>query len=816
MEEATLFVITRQQKLITHFGDKFPVVVLPSFFKALRLMKTRSLNYSLFIVDQRLLVSKSALNFPSFYKKSQKQSNRLILFSESKVPPLYKKVRFDDYLDNSISKSSLQDKITLHLESLRQLKRLKSIESIDQALQIIFANVPIGVCISSGSGLKIDEDQIDYVNSAYSEIVGRSAEELKDNNWLTFTHPDSLGVELEKHKMLQEGKITNYSVVKKYIKPDGSITWVNLISSLLDLKPYKYVAFVQDITAQKEIELSLLESERSKSVFFENLPGMVYRCKYDKDWTMEFLSNGCTELTGYHPIEFINNSRISFNEIIAPEYSDLVSDKWEEAVKNKSIFNFEYEIITSENKRKWVLERGQAVYDKEGEVEVLEGVILDITEQKEAEKELILYSQYDRLTGLPNLHSLEKTLKEAFNQKRKMAIVGLNVTTLHQVSVRYGFSYGQHLINRLGEALKSVSNKNIKLFSIYENYLALLIKNYKDKEQLLNLAKQASKIVEETFALEYIGWGVGILELTKSSLDNFELLLKNLVASADKSLSTYSSKFEISFFDENLQEALIRENEITKALIAFTEGKEAKSIYLNYQPIVRLVDNEVWAFEALARLETENLGLVMPLEFIPIAEKSKLILPLGKKIIELGCQFIKKVHQSGFSNILLAINISPTQLLDYDFIPFLVKTVGLMNLESSSIILEITENEVALNNVEINTVLGDLKAVGFHVALDDFGTGYSSLSKELELNIDCVKIDKLFIDLLTEGAGQESIVENIIGIAHKLEHCVIAEGVEHVSQKEHLMRFGCDMIQGYLFSKPLSEQKAFELISIID
>ena len=188
--------------------------------------------------------------------------------------------------------------------------------------------------------------------------------------------------------------------------------------------------------------------------------------------------------------------------------------------------------------------------------------------------------------------------------------------------------------------------------------------------------------------------------------------------------------------------------------------------------------DSVSGFEALARLSTEKLGLVSPLEFIPIAEKTKLIIPLGEKVIIEAFQFLNRLKANGYDSLGVSINISAIQLLSPDFSSRLFELISEMNVNPGNISIEITESVFAADYDHINNIIEKLRAVGIRVAIDDFGTGYSSLAREKELKVDCLKIDKFFVDKLLDTDPNSAITSDIISMSHKLGHCTIAEGVE--------------------------------------
>ncbi len=718
----------------------------------------------------------------------------------------------DDYLLKPLNGAHLRRRVESHLSALKRVSEQIKAHVLGEVFDTAFASAPIGITVSSFLELDFDEEteRFDYINPKYLEIVGRDSLEISTLDWPQFTHPDDLQEELVHFKRLQSGEIESYSMEKRFVRPDGSIVWVNLITSVFDLNPYRYVCIIQDITKTKEYELALAESERSKSSLLSHIPGMAYRCKYDPEWTMEYISEGCKELTGYTPADLINNSRISFNSIVAPEYRDKLWKEWSEVVKTKEEIEVEYELIDAQGERKWVLERGQAVYSPTGEVEAIEGIVLDISKRKESELNLLYYYQNDLLTGLYNRQYFEQLLqKDSPDQKR--GVVAINLSSIHELSTRYGFYYTQKVLQRIGNALKELSSENLVVIRLHENWFALYVRDYTNLEELQELARKASSIVEQFFLIERLVWGVGILEIEEESEVDLEQLFTNIILTGDKSLTSNATQFEIVCFNQKLVDDTVRENTLIGDLGRYAE--EEGLLSLNYQPIINLESGKIWAIEALARLNSPTLGPIAPAEFIPLAEKTKLIISLGEEVAKMACRFLKRVHDAGYREMKVSINISLIQLMDKDFIQSLSECMGRCSIEPSSIILEITETAIAANYSEMNEILKELKELGYALALDDFGTGYSSLARERELSVDYVKIDQIFIERLLTFDKSEVISGDIISMAHKLGHKVIAEGVEHTKQLELLKEFGCDKVQGFLISKPLAEEEILKLIT---
>jgi len=724
-----------------------------------------------------------------------------------------------DYVRKPIQMESLKARIDIHVELLRVQQFLEQ-KLYEQGLtfDLIFNQAPVGIAISFSNDLITNQQNKNFsINPMYEKITGRTKEELKKLGWEAITHPDDLEKDLRNYKKLQSGEINSYTMEKRLIKPDGSIVWVNLIMASLDLSDNdqsNHIALLQDITRRKAIEAELTESERSKSVLLSHLPGLAYRCNYDREWTMQYVSAGCFELTGYPPESFVANKDLSFNDIIAPEYRDLLWEKWKYNLANKLPLNHEYEIITVDGKKKWVLEMGEGIFNEQGEVEALEGIIIDITDRKTMENSLKYNNEHDSWTGLYNRNYLENilTIDARKQETEKRAILNINLSALQSLTLAYGFHYTQDLIKNIVDALIIYCTNQRQLFYSYENQFVFYLKGYKDKNELIEFCDTISNTLESLLVAERVSGGIGVVEICHDNEHDVDQLLKNILIASERAFGIDDRDFGICFYGAELEARIIREEDIKRELAQIAEDENNSELFLQYQPILDIKSNQICSFEALARLNNNKFGLVPPLEFIPIAEEAKLIIPIGKKIILHAFRFLNKLKNYGYNNISVSINISVIQLLKNDFCENLLEIINEMQVNPENICLEITETVFSSEYEKINRILGELKEAGFFIAIDDFGTGYSSLARERELNINCLKIDKLFIDKLMYLKPKESIINDIISMAHNLDHYVIAEGVEHKKQKQYLIDHGCDKIQGYLISKPLDEDAAFKFL----
>jgi PAS domain S-box-containing protein len=812
---------TTDRLIIQSMLSEYHTVTAGDGVEALRIIKEQS-DINLIILD---------LNMPNMdgfqvleSLRADKQYSRLRTIILTNYDELDNEIRglklgAVDYIRKPINMESLKIRIEVHSELLRVQKALeRKLQNQELTIDTIFNQVPVGIAISNGSCITAtDGNGKNMINPVFEKITGRSKEALNSLSWLDISHPDERDNYVYNLQRLKAGEIKSFSMDTQIVKPDGTAIWINLIIAELALNGdagKSYICLVKDINEQKKTENALLESERSKAILLSHLPGLAYRCAYDRDWTMQFVSEGCYKLTGYTAESLLFNRDLSFNDIIAPEYREKLWEEWKQILSKGQEFNYEYEIITAKGERKWVLEMGEGIFNSNNEVEALEGIIIDISDRKEIENYLRYNMEHDSWTALYNRTYLENMLNRDLkaNSPSKKAVITINLSPIQTVTTANGFHYTQELMKNISDGLVMLSNDKRMLFKTYENLFAFYIKKYESTKELADFCQLIIGILKPLLGIERVGAGLGIFEINDDKILDADKILKDVLIASEKALSLYDGEIGYWFFDSSLEEQINRENEIKKELANIEISNDNGGLYLLYQPIYDLKKKCVCGFEALARLECKSLGLVSPLEFIPIAEKTKLIIPLGNKIITQALTFLKRLRELGYTDIEMSINVSINQFLKPGFSNSLKESINCLELPPEYISLELTESVFEANYQEINFILGELIESGLHIEIDDFGTGYSSLARVSELNVNCLKIDKCFIDSLLYQTPEQAITGDIISMAHKLGYSVIAEGVEHVKQFEYLINNGCDRIQGYLIDKPLDWESAVQLL----
>lgn len=584
------------------------------------------------------------------------------------------------------------------------------------------------------------------------------------------------------------------------------------------------IALAQDITERKKSEEALQESQRVLSTLMGNLPGMAYRCKPDQDRTLEFASEGAQELTGYSPTDLIGNTRISFAQLIHSEDLNQVRTETETAIKEKHAFQLIYRITDRSGKVKWVWEQGIGVHTPEGTLVAQEGFITDITERKLSEERLQYLAHHDALTGLPNrslfLEHLRLALISASRHQRLVAVLFLDLDRFKLINDTLGHAIGDLLLKAVAERLTAclrrsdtvarLQNQDHTVARLGGDEFTLLLTDIAQTADVPIIVQRILNAFSPPFHIEghelFITPSIGI-SLYPNDGENAEKLLRNadtaLYRAKEQGRNNY--QFYLPEMNAKVSERLAMENNLRKAL-------EREEFLLHYQPQVDLTTGQVIGMEALVRWHRPDSGLISPAKFIPLAEETGLIIPLGEWVLRTACAQNQKWQESGLPPIWIGVNLSGRQFQQKGLIETVRKVLSETRLPADYLELELTES-ILMQKVEtITSALSELNAMGIQISIDDFGTGYSSLSYLKRFPISKLKVDRSFVSDITTDPDDAAITAAIINMAHSLKLKVIAEGVETADQLAFLKSLKCDGMQGYLFSRPLSAEQATELL----
>lgn len=521
------------------------------------------------------------------------------------------------------------------------------------------------------------------------------------------------------------------------------------------------------------------------------------------------VSDGIEKIFGLSHQEFKDNP-MALKELVYQKDIKLVNEHMQELFSGKPS-QIEYRIIRLDGEIRWIYENSKPIFDSNGKLIKINGVVLDISDRKKAEEKINKLAYYDSLTGLPNRHMLNDYLKKLLaRSKRKKQMLGVMFIDLDRfktINDTMGHSYGDILLKQVSEKLQKCIREGDIIFRYGGDEFIILLEDI-EQEGVSHVAQRIIDEFSDKFILNnheiYSSPSIGISMYPKDG-DNLETLLKH--ADTAMYLAKEQGKNNYQFYTSTLTKKkflnMKLENGLRKAL-------ERNEFLLYYQPQMELGTGKIIGMEALIRWQHPDFGLVPPAEFIPLAEEMGLIVPIGKWVLETACKQNKVWQQAGFPSIYVAVNISPRQLQDEFFIETVRQVLKETELEPQYLELEITES-IMKNVEEATLMLNKLKAIEVSISVDDFGTGYSSLSILKDLPVDKIKIDRSFINNLCDSKTI-ALVKAIIDMGQKLNFNVIAEGIENGHQVSFLKQNKCDIGQGYFFSKPLPSEEMLKNI----
>ncbi|MEK5206873.1 putative bifunctional diguanylate cyclase/phosphodiesterase [Psychrobacillus sp. FSL H8-0510] len=455
-----------------------------------------------------------------------------------------------------------------------------------------------------------------------------------------------------------------------------------------------------------------------------------------------------------------------------------------------------------------------SVFDKVGQLTNYYGVFSDISIEKETEKELEELTQSDLLTNILNRNAFNELLFEKVNNSiHSHAILFIDLDRFKQINDTLGNEVGDQILIEVTNRINSIAGSS-DIFARYgADEFVFSRSNIEYQKEAANLAKDITKLFNKPFLINdtevYVTASIGISIFPQDGKD-----IEKLINKADKAMyfAKQNGRNQYAFYFDDLKKdskrIIVLEAELRKAI-------QNKDFFIHYQPKIGLAKQNIIGVEALVRWNNVKLGFVSPAEFIPIAEDTGLIIPLSEVILEKVCLDILESRSQGKIHILpVSINIASVHFQQDDFIERINSILMQYNCSPHLLELELTERTVMKDSDDIVNKLVKLKAMGFKISIDDFGTGYSSLSYLNRFPLNYLKIDKSFIQQITNLQDKQAIVETIILMAHRLHIKVVAEGVETIGQVKLLQQMGCDIIQGYYYSKPLAAKELMDFIEL--
>lgn len=566
------------------------------------------------------------------------------------------------------------------------------------------------------------------------------------------------------------------------------------------------LVIAQDVTERKRAEEELRESEQRYRVLFEeqkasearyrllferNLAG-VYRTTVDG--RILECNDACARIFGFESREeFLKNDANDayFDDDERERVVQLLRDQ-------RQLSNIEVKLRRRDGSTVWVLENVALL-----EGDILEGTIVDITDRKHAQEQMEYQAYHDALTGLPNRllfrDRITIALAHARRSGRMSAVMFLDLDQFKHVNDTLGHTIGDRLLQAIASRLVNCVRAEDTVARMGGDEFTILLADMADRRNAAQVAQKVLEAVRHPVVVGdhelYVSTSIGIAIFSDDG-DDAETLLKN----ADRAM--YRAK---ELGRDNYQYAMAAKVEIADSRMALERSLhhalQRDELVVHYQPMVEIATGRVVGAEALLRWVHPVHGLMQPDEFIPVAEETQLIVPLGAWVLRTACTQMKAWHDAGHAWLRVAVNLSPRQFQDRELVSTVEKILADTGFPAPYLDLEITES-TAMQNAELTlSILKRLKEMGIRISIDDFGTGYSSLSYLKRFPIDTVKIDQDFVRDLTRDDA--AIISAVISMARALNLRVIAEGVETEEQLAFLRSENCAEMQGFLYSQPL-------------
>ncbi|GGM38046.1 hypothetical protein GCM10011351_25270 [Paraliobacillus quinghaiensis] len=770
--------------------------------------------------------AKEMYGLPDEVLPSEDWSNYFtLLYPDGKTPielvdlPLYRLLNGEEVRDYELSVRTKSDgKLNYYLLNGNQMKdknnqivgsfliavNVTAQKVLEQELKVtvesyhqLIENSPELILIhKDGIVLFVNPEAVNIMGAKHSnEIIGRFL--------LDFVHSDSKEGTLDRIKKVKNKQKLEY-IEQKITRFDGEARVVEASAINVVYQGQEAIMSVgKDVTERNGVREQLEKSKQQYQSLFEFHPDAVFM--FDLEGNFVSANPACEKVSGYKPVELIMTS---FVPLLIPEDLDRVLTHMQQTIEGApqyyecSIFHEQGHLID--------LSLTSIPIVVDGKTVGIYGIAKDMTEQKKMQEKINHMAYYDSLTNLPNRRLLNERLEEVLTESEKnnqsFAVLFIDLDRFKFINDTMGHAIGDQLLKVVAKRLQlSIPDKDM-VSRLGGDEFIILLTNVK-KEEVDSIAhriiEQFSLPLDLDSAEEIlISPSIGI-SLYPDNANDVDAMVK--YADAAMYMAKAKGKNNFQYYTSEMSQIIHRKVAIEKNLRKAIQNHELE---IHYQPIINLESENLIGAEALLRWTNQEMGVISPAEFIPIAEETGLIQEIGEWVLREACRQNKDWIDQGYDSLQIMVNISIRQLQNVNFHHLVDQILDEVGLDSKHLVLEITESILHDPHDSI-VVLNRLRDKGIKIALDDFGTGYSSLSYLKHLPIDRLKIDRSFIQDLETNSNAVSMVKSIIDIGRNLNLKIIAEGIETEEQFEVLKELQCTNGQGYYISKPLSS-KAFE------
>jgi diguanylate cyclase (GGDEF)-like protein/PAS domain S-box-containing protein len=652
------------------------------------------------------------------------------------------------------------------------------------------------------------------VNDYMCEMLGYPREELLQLAWTETTHPDDLPENLALFKRLTAGEFDSFQFDKRFIRKDGGI-----VDTTMEVRCVRrangsvetVVIMVRDITERKRSETALRESEER----FRSLTALSSDMFWEQDEQYRFTSVSGVDsgkVTQTRADLIIGKKRWE------QDYTNMSADDWAKHIAildaRQPFRDLELSRPDDSGKTIWITISGEPIFDSSGAFKGYRGVGKEISERKKDEERIQFLANHDALTSLPNRAMFSEVLNLAIQNghryKRGFAVLFIDLDRFKIINDTMGHDAGDKLLKEMGTRLSETVRSSDVVARLGGDEFVVLVQEVSETKQVDAVARKILSALVEPLSMQgqecRVTASIGICmypadaQDEKALMKNADIAMYRAKEDGKNTYKFYSEETNVHTFERMALETSLR------------RGLERNEFFLHYQAKLDLRTGHITGVEALIRWQHPELGMVPPMQFIPLAEETGLIVPIGKWVLNTACAQNVAWQGDGLPPLCMAVNLSARQFADENLLEDIAAALKSSGLRPELLELELTESMVIQNTERAGRILAAIKKMGVRLAIDDFGVGYSSLTHLKRFPIDTLKVDRSFIRDLPQDLEDKAICEAIIAMGKSLNLTVVAEGVETLEQQTFLQDHNCDEMQGFLFSKPIPSDQFAELL----
>ncbi|NEO84531.1 MAG: EAL domain-containing protein [Spirulina sp. SIO3F2] len=641
-----------------------------------------------------------------------------------------------------------------------------------------------------------------YVSPAFETVWGRSCASLRQDHevFLQAVHPDDRSLFSQTLADIEQTR--TFLIDYRIVRPDGTIRWIRDRAFTLNNNQW-LGGIAEDITDRKTIEQALVQSESQYRLLAENMSDLV--CLHTPEGHYLYISSSIESLLGYHPRDLLGHQCF---DLIHPSDRDRIQREIQQLLDGTALL-LTYRIRKKAGDYRWFETVARALLNPAGQVIQLQTTSRDVTAKVRLQRQLEHDAFHDALTGLPNRNLLRERLDLAIRRIHQQeiyqfAVLFLDLDRFNVVNDSLGHLAGDEVLIEAAHRLQSTLTSKDVVARLGGDEFVILLEEIKGLHEAIRITEQIETRFQEPFWLNehrmFIGASVGIV-LGTVRYQQPDQLIRDADTAMYRAKGKGRSRYEV--FDPAMHaqafDRLHLETDLRHAL-------ERNELFVCYQPLVHLETGELKGFEALIRWQHPERGLVSPGEFIPIAEETHQIIPIGLWLMQTVAEQLvawqaQRTAVGDSTPLTVSVNVSAIQLRDAGFMAMVDQVLATTQIPGAQLTFEITES-ILIEDVEaIADMLRRLRNRGIAISIDDFGTGYSSLSYLCDLPFTTLKIDKSFVSRMVESRKNRRVVETILTLT-RLGMASVAEGVETAEQLALLQQLGCTYGQGYFFGKP--------------